>query len=332
MCTQLPVFTNHQYGPCTCSFNYGIRTIHINSRLLYAVFFTYTLLLAGYMHIDKKYKTRGSWISIKDLADPTCVITGGSRGLGSEIVQSLIKSIPNIRIVILDVVEPELKLQSWKEQIKFIKCDLSEDNAVEEAISFIKKTYGKVNVLINNAAIRGRFSRLADMPSNEIATIFHANVLSTIKLIQAFHPLKTEPNDFYYVVNVASALGILSPARASTYAATKAALISYHESWTYELLSENVMNVRTLLVLPGQMDTQMFQGFEPPRQFFAPVVKAPKLAKEIVACCIQGKRGEICKPFYVNFLRMFKCFPEMLIEKLRAFSKMDECLPLDEAK
>lgn len=289
---------------------------------------TYSVLLTIYFHIDTKYKTRGSWISIKDTADPVCVITGGSLGLGNEIVKSLMSDIPDIKIVILDVVDPKLDLSITKDRIEFLRCDLSSDEEVENAIKTIKNKFPKVDLLINNAAIRGRFSRLADMPCVEMNKIFHANVLSTIRLIQAFHPKKSANNDFYYVVNIASALGIMSPARASTYAASKAALISYHESWTYELLNDNAMNVRTLLVLPGQMDTQMFQGFEPPRQFLAPVIKAPELAKEITQCCIEGRRGEISRPFYVNFLRMMKCFPEMIIEQLRAFSKMDACLPI----
>nr|CAI6436096.1 CBM_HP1_G0009530.mRNA.1.CDS.1 [Saccharomyces cerevisiae] len=48
---------------------------------------------------------------------------------------------------------------------------------------------------------------------------------------------------------------------------------SFHQSYNFELQNENgVRNIRTLLVTPGQLNTEMFAGFKPPRQFFAPVI------------------------------------------------------------
>lgn len=311
------------YQPLKLTSFISNRSLGLNLRFLYLPFLAYSILLLGYLKLDLKYKLRGPWLSILDTSEPVCVITGGCGGLGHEIVKELLSRVKNLKIVIIDINEPDIKSLP---QIDYLKCDLSNDVEVDNIISIIKERYPKINLLINNAAIRGRFSRLVSMPDKDIKHIFFVNVLSTVKLIQAFYP--KDLNHYYYVVNIASALGIVSPARASTYAASKAALISYHESWSYELLNERVQNVRTLLVLPGQMDTSMFSGFEPPRQFLAPVVKSHELGKEIVDHCISGKRGEICKPFYVNFMRLLKCLPDMLVEQLRGFSKMDECLPL----
>lgn len=274
---------------------------------------------------NEAYKARGKWIFLNDTADPVCVITGGSCGLGKEIVSTMIKKVKGIKIVILDIVKPEPELYN-NEQLEFFSCDLSNLTAVDAVIEKILQKYSTIHILINNAAIRGRFSKLVDFPGKDMETMFNANVLAGVRLMQAFYPKRS--TDQYYVINVASSLGILSPARASTYAATKAALISYHESWTYELARDKISNVRTMLVLTGQMDTQMFRGFEPPRQFFAPIVKCSELAEDIVNSCIKGTRGEIHRPLYSYFSRIVKCLPDVVMEGIRTFSKMDECLPV----
>lgn len=269
------------------------------------------------------YKLRGPWRSLRDVNGLNVVVTGGSKGLGSEIVKELLERFPNVHVIVVDINKPKVK----NPRITFYQCDLSVVEEVEQVLQRIKTEQHSIDVLINNAGMRSKYQSMMNLEPEEIRKVFQVNVFTPIRFIQELGP--SEYDKQFYLVTIASALGIVAPAALSSYAATKSSAIAFHESWTFELDNMNFFNVRTLLVLPGQLNTTMFQGFAPPRQFFAPVVNSRKLAQEIVANCEIGMRGVLCAPFYSNFMHLLKSLPYAVIHLARRISKMDSCLPLE---
>src|SRR5699024_10590295 len=95
------------------------------------------------------------------LKNKVSVITGGSRGIGEAIAQLFGKE--GSKVVIADVDEEtgkvaEQKLKDNGIEAKFIKTDVSNEVSVKNLIEETIKTFGKINVLVNNAAVSIRKS------------------------------------------------------------------------------------------------------------------------------------------------------------------------------
>jgi short-subunit dehydrogenase len=84
------------------------------------------------------------------------------------------------------------------------------------------------------------------------------------------------------------------------YSASKAALLSLHESITAELgLSSPI---KTTLVIAGQMYTPLFYGVQTPSNFIAPIVEPLDVARQIVSAIENRQSGEIYAPWYVGYM------------------------------
>ncbi|CUS20202.1 LAQU0S01e01288g1_1 [Lachancea quebecensis] len=305
--------------PVVLVLTFGTFTKH-DTRSWFWLTLVYSILLNVLVIANRKFKQRGPWVDLRKLGNATCVVTGGSNGLGLAIVQRFIAKSHKLRVVSLDLSPPKFV----HPRLDYRKCDLSDPSSVDHAIEEIKRDYGEVDILVNNAGIRGKYQHFCELQKKDVDRVFQVNVFSPMRLIQQLSPKKSELRQFY-AVTIASTLGICTPARGSSYGASKAALISFHEAWTQELGDAN--NVRSLLVTPGQLDTTMFSGFEPPKQFFAPIVNPGELARQIVEKCSVGERGELSAPLYANFMGVLRTLPYAVIYFARKASGMDSCLP-----
>jgi NAD(P)-dependent dehydrogenase (short-subunit alcohol dehydrogenase family) len=90
-----------------------------------------------------------------DLADKRVVITGGGTGIGAAIVEAFVRQ--GAQVVFLDIQDDASQalaasLASAKHAPKYIRCDLTDLNAVSSVFAQIEKEQGATEVLINNAA------------------------------------------------------------------------------------------------------------------------------------------------------------------------------------
>ena len=112
-----------------------------------------------------------------------------------------------------------------------------------------------------------------------------------------------------------------SPSNLSLYSATKASIISLHDTLTHEYASSS--KIRFLLVTPGQLNTRMFKDVKPPKAFFAPVLDSTELARQIIERVELGERGVLNGPLYTYFIPLLRMLPFSLVELARWFSEMD---------
>lgn len=287
----------------------------------------YTIIFKLYNRLNNYYKTIGQnkWKSLRDIENSVIVISGGSGGLGTSLIEAIIQRFPNVTIINIDTVENEIQ----NPRIKFYQCDMSNPIAVANTLHQIKEVYfDRINLIINNAGIRQPFKNLKEITSEEMTKILQINCLSPFEIIKQLSPEGGSKRQCY-IVTVASVLGVLNPYKVAGYASSKAALISLHQSYEHELRILKVDNVRTLLVLPGQLNTKMFSGFEPPRQFWAPTVDTRNLSQEILKCCELGQRGSLNEPLYSYFAHILMSLPYVLQVWIREFSHIDDCLPTE---
>ncbi|KAH3683865.1 hypothetical protein WICPIJ_005164 [Wickerhamomyces pijperi] len=275
---------------------------------------------AGWFNIDTLFRNtiykrsgpRWSKLGKEDIA----LITGGSNGLGLELVKHLL--LLGVKVVNIDKTKPDPNHLKKHENLVYYQCDLNDLDKLAHVIQQIQQSGLAPTILINNAAIRHNKSFL-HMTTDQINTTHNVNLQSSLILLKSF--LK-EQSQRFYVVNIASVLGLLNPVNLSIYSLTKAALISIHESLSYELSFTNP-NIRFLLVLPGQLNTTMFQDVKPPKQFFAPVLKSEKLARAIIEKIQLGERGELYMPLFARFVPLMRMLPQSLRGFLRWITDLD---------
>ena len=132
------------------------------------------------------------------------------------------------------------------------------------------------------------------------------------------------------IVTVASVLAKLGASHLSDYTAAKAGLIAMHHSIRAELASssrpDGAEDIRTILVTPGQLSTNLFAGVKTPSSFFGPVVEPAELAREIVRMIDAGESGEISMPFYARWIEWLHVLPVGMQKIARSLSGMDKAM------
>lgn len=126
------------------------------------------------------------------------------------------------------------------------------------------------------------------------------------------------------IVTVSSVLGHLGAANLSAYTASKAALLALHYSLRAELAQiPEAKEIKTILVTPGQMSTQMFADVKPPSAFFAPTATPAELAKNIIKLIERGESGEVAIPLYSHYVGFFFVLPVGIQRLIRRWSGLD---------
>ncbi|GAB7349310.1 hypothetical protein MBLNU459_g8450t2 [Dothideomycetes sp. NU459] len=284
-----------------------------------------------------------------DWAEEVVVITGGASGLGRLIAE--IFGMRGASVAVLDVKEFEGS-EEMGEGFRWYKCNVGNLEAVQDARKAIVKDFyyngsvgwlhanfvtfaqlGTPTIIINNAGIVNGRPMLSLQPS-AIEQNFRINLLSHYHSIQTFLPAMLDRPSGGTVVTVASVLGHLGASHLSDYTAAKAGLIAMHASLRAELASmlslqdspRGAKNIRTVLVKPGQLSTQMFGSVQTPSSFFGPVVEAIDLANAIVKMVDSGKSGVIAMPLYAQYIEWLGVLPVGLQRIVRVLSGVDDAM------
>lgn len=194
------------------------------------------------------------------------IVTGGSRGLGLGIVRRLATS--GYRVVTIARTETDQLRAAVEEArssrlatIDFVPFDLSSTSEIPKLVRAIRKDFGPVYGLVNNAAA-GLDGALAIMHNSQIEQLIRLNILSPI-LVTKYVVRSMMADGGGRIVNIASIVGNTGYAGLSVYAATKASLIGFTRSLAREVGARRV-NVNA--VAPGFLETEMTRGLDEQRR------------------------------------------------------------------
>ncbi len=184
------------------------------------------------------------------------VVTGGSRGIGKEIVLSFLEKGAHVTFLSQNpspfLAEMEEAARSSGVKVNWRKADVSKEEEITPVIEEILKESGGIDILVNNAGI-SRDGLIFRMSLENWETVLRVNLTSAflISRLVAREMIRRKTGS---IINVASVVGIGGNAGQANYAASKAGLIGLTKSLAKEVASRSV---RVNAVAPGFIETDM---------------------------------------------------------------------------
>lgn len=164
------------------------------------------------------------------------VVTGGGRGLGAACAWSLAEAGAHVALLARSADQVEATAAEIEEtlgrKVLAVPCDVSDEVSVDEAAALVLATFGRVDVLVNNAGI-APMSPLLDLDLPELRRVLDVNVIGSFLCVRAFgaHMVAQQKGA---IVNVASVAGIGGESELTAYCASKGALIAFTKALAVE--------------------------------------------------------------------------------------------------
>ena len=200
---------------------------------------------------------------MKQFEGKVVFVTGASSGIGETAAALFSDSGANVFGIARrkDALE---QARARHPSVRWMLADVASASAVNATVDAAARESGRIDVLVNNAAMFA-FGSLAESSEQMVRAHFEANVYGTVFFTRATLPaLKRSRGS---VINISSAAGHKAAPGGSIYAATKAAVESLTRSWALELAP---MGVRVNGVAPGPTETPGFDKMGvPPDQVAA---------------------------------------------------------------
>ena len=188
-----------------------------------------------------------------ELKDKVVVVTGGASGIGRAMAARFIKE--GARQVVISDINAE-GLQKVADEIgaRAIPADVAKDADVQNLIATAERDYGQIDLLCNNAGIG---TGGGPEVSNEAwERIWQINVMAHVYATRAALPAMLARGDGY-ILNTASAAGLLSQIGSAPYAVTKHAAVGYAE-WL--AITYGAQGIKVSVLCPQAVRTAMTAG------------------------------------------------------------------------
>ena len=192
------------------------------------------------------------------LAGKVALVTGGSRGIGEAIVYALAEEGADIGVNYVknkELAERVCENIRKKNGVNAIalRADVSIPAEVQEMVDTMLKEFGKIDVLVNNAAIVSR-GKLVDTSLEEWNRVLNTNLTSIFLCTKAVLPSMLERREGR-IINIASDIAQIGGAERSAYCAAKGGVIAFTKAVAHEVAKDGVL---VNCIAPGGIETEMF--------------------------------------------------------------------------
>ena len=190
------------------------------------------------------------------LRDKVAVVTGGTLGIGAAVVERLVATGGRAVVVARDEARGEELLERLpKGRAAFVAGDVADTETHGRAVAAAVERFGRLDVLVNNAAIDYSGPQLVDSDEDAIRSVFDVNAIGAIGMMKAAAEHMKEQRGGS-IVNVLSRAGLVGIPGMSIYGAAKGALASITRTAAIELAP---FGVRVNAVAPGATETPMMR-------------------------------------------------------------------------
>ena len=215
-----------------------------------------------------------------DLDGKIALVTGGSRGIGRAIAIGLAKAGAQVIVNYVsnqqaarDTVETILAAGGRAEEYR---ANVTDESAVESMFAWVDKQFGRLDILVNNAAVLSRYPFL-EMPAEEWIRIMNGNVNGYFYCGQRAARMMVRAG-WGRIINISSCSQVQAAPNRSHYCTSKAAIGMLTKCMALEMAPHNVT---VNCVMPGTIATD----------FNADVLADPEYRKNAVSLIPSGKIG-----------------------------------------
>ena len=207
------------------------------------------------------------------LEGKVAIISGASRGQGEAEARLFVRE--GAQVVIADILDDqgEALAKELGDDARFVHLDVSDERAWDDALGFTLATFGRVDVLVNNAAVH-HVVKLEDETVDGFERMFRVNLLGTFLGMRTCAPelRKTGQGS---IVNISSAAGMVGFFGHGAYGASKWGVRGLTKVAAMELGPE----IRVNSVHPGPIETDMLPLGNPDRFRRLPLARTGKPAE-----------------------------------------------------
>jgi NAD(P)-dependent dehydrogenase (short-subunit alcohol dehydrogenase family) len=234
----------------------------------------------------------------KILEGKVALVTGGSRGLGAAIAEALADQGADVAISYVASAEKAdkvvEKLKAKGVRAVAIQSDQADTAAARPLVDKVRAHFGKLDILINNAAIAVQGKTVDDpaLDTVNLDRLWQINVLGAVATTRAAAPVLSDGGR---IIFIGSLLGTHVPfPGVADYAGTKAALVGYAKGVARDLGGRNItVNVIQPGVMPTDMSAEVLGESVPEALMNLHVIRRIATLEEVsaVACFLAGPNG-----------------------------------------
>lgn len=195
------------------------------------------------------------------LEGKVALITGGDSGIGRAVAIAFAMEGANVAIVYnindSDALETKRMVEQRGKKCLTIKTDVRNREACFNAVEQTVKTFGELNILINNAAFQKTQQRLEDITEEQLRRTFETNIFGYFFMAQAALPHLASGDT---IINTGSIVGLTGHELLVDYTSSKGAIHAFTKSLALQL---GPRNIRVNAVVPGPVWTPNIPGTMP---------------------------------------------------------------------
>lgn len=203
------------------------------------------------------------------LEDKVAIVTGASRGIGESIARAFADNGANVVIAARKLEGLTAVAESIGPRVHAVAAHTGREADCAALVQAAVAKFGKVDILVNNAATNPYFGPMIDIDEGAWDKTFEVNVKGYFWLSREVAKHLRGRDAAGSIINVASVAGLVASPLQAVYAMTKASIISMTKTLAYELAANNI---RVNAIAPGFVDTR----------FAAAVLKNDTLLDEVI--------------------------------------------------
>ncbi|MFP4024614.1 MAG: SDR family oxidoreductase [Thiohalospira sp.] len=211
-----------------------------------------------------------------NLNNKKALITGGTKGIGASTAKEFIKHGAEVAIVARnekDFIKLKNEVEN-KDQISFIKADVSQINDIENITEIINKQWGALDILVNNAGMNIR-KKTIDYTYDEYEKIINTNLRPAFELSRKAYPLLKKSKQGN-IINISSVAGQTHLRTGAIYGLTKAAMTQLTKNLAGEWASDGI---RVNAVAPWYIKTPLAETVLKDTDYYNEVISRTPLQK-----------------------------------------------------
>lgn len=229
------------------------------------------------------------------------VVTGASSGIGEATAWDLAAQGATVVIAARRVERLEglaTAIRERGQEVLVIACDVQELADIEAMRDAVLASYGRCDVLVNNAGVPGG-GRFETLSQGQIEAVVRTNVIGLMQATRAFLPSMQERGSGH-IINIASLAGRHATPGAAVYSSTKHAVSAFSEALAGEVVSDGI---RVTSINPGFAWTESFPQTKMPGLL---VMNRRRISRAVVRAVLQEAGPQVSVPRWAGAMEVLR--------------------------